>query len=92
MIDHDQLFKELLTTFFGDFLDLFFPELAADLDRQNIAFLDKELFTDSIGGESLEADLVVRARFRGQESFFLIHLEHQAQPQSGFTTTNVCLF
>ncbi len=25
MIDHDRLFKELLSTFFVEFLDLFFP-------------------------------------------------------------------
>jgi hypothetical protein len=28
-IDHDRLFKELLTTFFCEFLDFFFRELAA---------------------------------------------------------------
>jgi hypothetical protein len=28
-VDHDRLFKELLTTFFFEFLDLFFSELAA---------------------------------------------------------------
>ncbi|MCL1473577.1 DUF4351 domain-containing protein [Argonema antarcticum] len=27
MIDHDRLFKELLTTFFPDFIDLFFPDV-----------------------------------------------------------------
>ena len=84
MIDHDQLFKELLTACFADFLDLFLPELGKDLDEASITFLDKELFTDIARGESLEPDLVARARLRGQESFFLIHLEHQAQPQSAF--------
>mgnify|MGYP001806258758 CR=1 FL=1 len=29
MIDPDRLFKELLTTFFVEFLELFFPEVAA---------------------------------------------------------------
>jgi hypothetical protein len=32
-MDHDRLFKELLTAFFADFLDLFVPELSASLDR-----------------------------------------------------------
>ncbi len=27
MIDHDRLFKELLSTFFVEFLELFFPDL-----------------------------------------------------------------
>jgi len=32
-MDHDQLFKDLLTTFFAEFLELFFPKMAAELDR-----------------------------------------------------------
>ena len=28
-MDHDRLFKELLTTFFVEFLDLFLPDIAA---------------------------------------------------------------
>ena len=82
MTDHDRLFKELLTTFFTDFVELFLPELAAYLDKDSLVFLDKELFTDVTAGDSHEADLVVRARFRGQDSFFLVHLEHQAQTQA----------
>jgi Domain of unknown function (DUF4351) len=46
--------------------------------------MDKEIFTDVTAGEQYEADLVIKAQFRGQESFFLIHVEHQAQPQSDF--------
>ena len=84
MIDHDRLFKELLTTFFPEFLDLFVPDLSAHLDRQSIAFLDKEVFTDVTAGATHRADLVARARHRGEESFFLVHLEHQAQPRAGF--------
>ncbi|NJO07918.1 MAG: DUF4351 domain-containing protein [Chloroflexaceae bacterium] len=84
MIDHDRLFKELLTTFFIEFLELFVPDVPAYLDRESLAFLDKELFTDVTSGDRYEADLVARAQVRGQESFFLIHLEHQAQPQAAF--------
>jgi hypothetical protein len=29
MIDHDRLFKELLTTFFWEFIELFLPEITA---------------------------------------------------------------
>jgi hypothetical protein len=73
MIDHDRLFKELLTTFFVEFLELFFPEVIAYLESDCLEFLDKEIFTDITAGEQYEADLVVKARFREQESFFLIH-------------------
>lgn len=84
MIDHDRLFKELLTTFFVEFIELFLPEVAAYLEGDSIEFIDKEVFTDVTAGEKYEADLVVKARFRGQESFFLIHLEHQARTEADF--------
>src|SRR6266700_994890 len=91
-MDHDRLFKELLTVFFADFLDLFLPEMAAYLDRADIEFLDKEVFTDVTAGAKHEADLVAKARFRDQESFFLVHLEHQAQPQAEFAQRMLRLF
>jgi predicted transposase YdaD len=84
MIDHDRLFKELLTTFFGEFIELFLPELARYLEGDSIEFLDKEVFTDVTAGERYEADLIVKAQFQGQESFFLIHVENQAQHQTDF--------
>jgi len=84
MTDHDRLFKELLTTFFVEFLELFVPELAADLDPATVGFLDKELFTDVSSGERHEVDLLARARFRGQDSCFLVHVENQAQSQADF--------
>lgn len=84
MIDHDRLFKELLTTFFWELIELFFPEITAYLERDTISFIDKEVFTDVTAGEKYETDLVVKARFRGQESFFLVHLEHQAYYQEAF--------
>jgi hypothetical protein len=82
-MDHDRLFKELLTAFFSEFLELFFPETAAALDRSSIEFLDKEVFSD-LPIQRREADLVVCAKFRQQPSFFLIHVEHQAKAQAEF--------
>lgn len=63
-VDHDRLFKELLQTFFIDFLDLFLPAVAAYLDPATIEFLDKELLSDLSTGRSGEVDLLVKARFR----------------------------
>jgi len=83
-MDHDRLFKELLTTFFIEFLELFFPETIEYLDRDSCEFLDKEVFTDVTSGDRHEVDLVVKARFREASSFFLIHVETQAQAQSEF--------
>jgi Domain of unknown function (DUF4351) len=81
---HDQLFKEVLGEFFPEFIELFFPQLAADLDRDSIEFLPVELFTDLIAGDAFETDLIVKARFRGQESCFIIHVEHQGKFDQGF--------
>jgi len=33
-IDHDRLFKELLETFFAEFMELFFPEASRAIDLQ----------------------------------------------------------
>jgi len=83
-MEHDRLFKALLTTFFVEFLDLFFPEVKRNLNRKSIEFLDKEVFTDIASGERHEVDLLVKAKFRGKEAFFLIHVENQAAAQEAF--------
>lgn len=83
-MDHDRLFKELLTNFFIEFFELFFPEMVEYLDRESLEFLDKEVFTDVTQGQRHEVDLVAKARFRDQPSFFLVHVEAQAQRQSDF--------
>jgi hypothetical protein len=85
MIDHDRLFKELLTTFFVEFLELFFPEVVGYIERDSLEFLDKELFSDVTSGERYEADIIVKTRFQEQETFFLIHTENQAQYQANFS-------
>ena len=55
---HDQLFKDLLHAFFPDFLRLFVPELAVDIDDEPITFLDGEAFTDVPVGLRRVADVV----------------------------------
>ena len=83
-IDHDRLFKELISTFFLEFIELFFPQVMDYLDRDSITFLDKEVFTDVTEGERYESDLVAQVKFRGKESFFLIHLEAQESSRKWF--------
>jgi hypothetical protein len=83
-VDHDRLFKELLTTFFFEFLDLFFPELAAQIDSESIEFLSQELFPDLLDGAEYRADILVKSRFRGQDACFLIHVEHQSDAPATF--------
>ena len=43
-IDHDRLFKELISTFFVEFIELFFPQVMAYLDPKSVILLDKEIF------------------------------------------------
>jgi hypothetical protein len=83
-INHDQLFKELLTTFFVEFLDLFFPFILEYLDTESIQFVDKELFTDIVRGEKNILDIVALAKFQKQDYSFLIHLENQAYNDTEF--------
>ena len=83
-LDHDRLFKELLRVFFVEFLDLFFPEILQDIDKNSITFLDKEIFVDVTSGEKHEVDLVAKVKFLGKDAFFLVHLENQSEARGGF--------
>jgi Domain of unknown function (DUF4351) len=92
-INHDQLFKELLTTFFIEFLELFFPPVLEYLDTDSIQFVDKELFTDLVGGEKKILDIVALAKFQEQDYSFLVHtqlstMELQEQEQIMQITTS----
>ena len=84
MIDHDRLFKELISTFFIEFLALFLPEICFYIEEGSLEFLDKEIFTDITSGGRHEVDLLAKLRFKGQDAFFLVHVENQAQPQANF--------
>lgn len=84
MIDHDRLFKELLSTFFVEFIELFFPNAIAYLEPDSVTLLDKEVFTDVTAGERYETDLLAQVRFRAENTFFLIHVETQASSDASF--------
>ncbi|MBG1268378.1 Rpn family recombination-promoting nuclease/putative transposase [Nostoc sp. WHI] len=84
MIDHDRLFKELLSTFFVEFLDLFLPQVAQKIDRDSIHFLPQDIFTDVTSGEKKEIDLLAQVKYGEQDTYFLIHLENQSYTQSEF--------
>ena len=83
-IDHDQLFKELLSTFFIEFVELFLPEVAALMERDSITFLPQEYFTDLITGDRKIIDLIAKVRFQRQDAFFIIHLENQSFSEAEF--------
>ena len=85
MPDHDQRFKLLLQEFFREFLELFFPILAARFDFSKIEWLDKEVFADPPQGQrgylDLVAQLATREPVAGQRAgeadslLALVHVE-----------------
>ncbi|GAP99745.1 DUF4351 domain-containing protein [Leptolyngbya sp. NIES-2104] len=84
-IDHDRLFKELISTFFLEFLELFLPEMRATIDPDSIRFLQQEYFADLTAGEDKIIDLLVEVKQLGEDAVFIFHLEAQASPESHFT-------
>ena len=85
MIDHDRLFKELLSTFFIEFLELFLPELASTIEPDSVRFLQQEYFADLTSGEEKVIDLLVEVRQAGEDMAFLVHLEAQSHSEANFT-------
>jgi hypothetical protein len=90
-IDHDQLFKQLLNTFFLDFLDLFAPQFSQYVNRDSIEFLPQEYFTDLLEGDRRVLDLIVKVdligRMNAPESSrvsVIINLEHQSSSEADF--------
>ena len=61
-IDHDKNFKELISTFFLEFLELFLPEIASTIDPGSIKLLQQEYFTDLVDGEKKIIDLLVEVK------------------------------
>jgi len=84
-IGHDQLFKQLLETFFFDFLHDFVPDLAEEIDPASINFVPTEAFTDIPDGELRTADLAARVHTRaGEPELILVHTEVELKRGSDF--------
>ena len=90
-IDHDQLFKQLLTTFFLEFLELFTPEFFAAIDTQSLEILPLEYFTDIDAGERKAMDVIVRVNLLGRPNApessrvsVVVNCEHQSTTQANF--------
>jgi hypothetical protein len=84
--DYDSPWKEALEDYLEPFLALFFPEIHTAIDwRRAPEFLDKELqkvVRQAELGRS-EVDKVVKVwRLDGEETWVLLHVEVQAQPQA----------
>ncbi|MBB5172431.1 Rpn family recombination-promoting nuclease/putative transposase [Texcoconibacillus texcoconensis] len=84
-VDHDRLFKELLTTYFEEFMLLFFPNAYEEIDFQKCRFLPEEVYTDVTVGEKYRVDLLAETKLKGQDSLIIIHVEPQSYVQEHFS-------
>jgi Domain of unknown function (DUF4351) len=90
-IDHDQLFKQLLTTFFLEFLELFTPEFFAAIDPASLEILPLEYFTDIDAGERKAMDIIIRVNLLGRPNApessrvsVVVNCEHQSTTKADF--------
>ena len=84
-MNHDRLFKKLLTTFFFEFIDIFLPDVSNHVDKE-IGFhpMSNELLTDGRAGGLHRVDILMKAKIRGKETCFLIHVEAESTSRSHF--------
>ena len=86
--DHDSPWKEALENYFPDFLALLFPDVDAGIDwGQGHAFLDKELqqvVREADSGRSYADKLVRVYSQEGDETWVLVHVEVQGDPEPDF--------
>ena len=84
-INHDRLFKELIGSYFFEFIELFLPDVAAYIDRDfQFVPMEQELFTDVTHGEKHVVDLLMKVKFRGEDAFFLVHVENESKSKPDF--------
>ena len=81
---HDQLFKELIHTFFQEFLEVFFPEVHEIIDFKTIIPLSEEVFTDLIEGDTRRLDIVVQTKWKLKDALIIVHIEPQSSTQTDF--------
>ena len=82
--NQDQKFKELISTFFIEFLDLFVPELAILIEPDSVIFREQEYFVDLVEGETKIVDLLAEVKLSGQDATVLIHIEPQSTRRTSF--------
>lgn len=95
MVDRDRLFKELLKTFFLEFVDLFYPKVAIAIDPKSIRFLAEDMpginqppeekgteeFPSKFQEDPLysSSNVLVQVKMRGQDACVWVHLVNCAE-------------
>lgn len=82
-MSHDQLFKELLRIFFAEFLELFFPDVARQLDLKRATFINTENFKDFPEGGALRSDVAaeVPTRMPDEGTPAIVHILIEVEGQ-----------
>jgi predicted transposase YdaD len=86
--DYDSPWKIALDGYFKEFLELLFPHIPSEIDwRQGYTSLDKELqqvTPDANSGRRYADKLVKVHTLEGHETWVLIHVEVQGEPEDAF--------
>lgn len=86
--DHDSPWKMALEAYFQEFLGLLFPAIHKQVDwSKGYSFLDKELqqiTADAESGRRYADKLIKVAALDGIETWVLIHVEVQGEPEENF--------
>ncbi|MDM8516750.1 hypothetical protein QUF76_11160 [Desulfobacterales bacterium HSG16] len=87
--EYDSPWKEILETYFRDFVEFFFPEVAQGIDwKKGYTFLDKEFqkaVRDAKLGTRFADKLVQVWKKNGDKAWVLAHVEVQGQYESKFS-------
>lgn len=83
-INHDQLFKQLIHTFFEEFLEAFFPDVHKLVDFQHLKPISEEVHTDLHHGDTRRLDIVIETKLKDQDALIIIHVEPQSYIQADF--------
>jgi hypothetical protein len=84
-INHDFLFKQLISTFFLEFLQLFTPQLAALIEPDSVRFLQQEHFIDIVDCEKRILDLLAEVKLAGDPAAILINVEAESARRRAFS-------
>ncbi len=82
--NHDLLFKDLIQTFFKEFIAVFFPDVHRHIDYHHTTLLSEEVHTDLHQGDTRRLDIVVETKLKGEDSVIIIHVEPQSYVQRNF--------
>ena len=84
--EYDSPWKDILESYFEDFMAFFFPEIHAEIDwTRGYVFLDQELSQitrDAETGEKIVDKLVKVWKLTGEETWVLLNVEIQSQEES----------